>query len=246
MVSRWPMTFDQLQVDGGYVIYKTTIDFIARHPSLLSIPGLRDRAQVILNGQLVGTLSRNDEMYKMPLQAPKNSELVIVVENQGRLNFDPGMAAESVKGIIGNVTFGSQNLTNWTQYYNLLNIGCRSTSYGEPSLPTLLAPAVYAGSFMIPAGSEGLDTFLRLDGWGKGVAFVNGNHLGRYWPDEGPQVTLYVPHVWLKPKALNYIYVFETDHAPCHDKAKCFVSFTETHVLNGTYPVNELFRQFPQ
>ena len=32
------------------------------------------------------------------------------------------------------------------------------------------------------------DTFLRLDGWSKGVAFVNGFNLGRYWPIMGPQV----------------------------------------------------------
>ena len=32
------------------------------------------------------------------------------------------------------------------------------------------------------------DTFLRLDGWSKGVAFINGFNLGRYWPVMGPQV----------------------------------------------------------
>ena len=35
---------------------------------------------------------------------------------------------------------------------------------------------------------EAKDTFLRLDGWTKGVAFVNGFNLGRYWPVMGPQV----------------------------------------------------------
>ena len=32
------------------------------------------------------------------------------------------------------------------------------------------------------------DTFLKLDGWTKGVAFVNDFNLGRYWPVMGPQV----------------------------------------------------------
>lgn len=36
---------------------------------------------------------------------------------------------------------------------------------------------------------EAKDSFLRLDGWTKGVAFVNGFNLGRYWPVMGPQVT---------------------------------------------------------
>ena len=32
------------------------------------------------------------------------------------------------------------------------------------------------------------DTFLQLDGWTKGVAFINGMNIGRYWPVMGPQV----------------------------------------------------------
>jgi len=42
---------------------------------------------------------------------------------------------------------------------------------------------------------------------GKGVVFVNGHNLGRFW-NVGPQQTLYVPGVWLK-KGKNEIRVFE-------------------------------------
>ena len=35
-----------------------------------------------------------------------------------------------------------------------------------------------------------------LQGWGKGVIFINGKNLGRYW-SIGPQQTLYVPGPWL-------------------------------------------------
>ena len=37
-------------------------------------------------------------------------------------------------------------------------------------------------------GNSANDTFLQLSGWTKGVAFVNGFNLGRYWPVMGPQV----------------------------------------------------------
>ena len=43
--------------------------------------------------------------------------------------------------------------------------------------------------------------------WGKGIVYVNGHHLGRYW-SVGPQQTLYLPGVWLK-KGVNEIVVFE-------------------------------------
>jgi beta-galactosidase len=33
--------------------------------------------------------------------------------------------------------------------------------------------------------------------WGKGVVWINGHNLGRYW-QVGPQQTIYVPAEWLK------------------------------------------------
>ena len=39
---------------------------------------------------------------------------------------------------------------------------------------------------------EPADLFLDTTGWGKGMAWVNGWPLGRYW-SRGPQRTLYVP-----------------------------------------------------
>ncbi|VDM67028.1 unnamed protein product [Strongylus vulgaris] len=37
------------------------------------------------------------------------------------------------------------------------------------------------------------DTFIDLSNWGKGVAWLNGFNLGRYWSTAGPQMYLYVP-----------------------------------------------------
>jgi len=41
-------------------------------------------------------------------------------------------------------------------------------------------------------------TFLHTAGLQKGLAWVNGHSLGRYWETEGPQHTLYVPAPYLK------------------------------------------------
>ena len=59
------------------------------------------------------------------------------------------------------------------------------------------------------------DTFLRLDGWTKGVAFVNGFNLGRYW-DRGPQQTLYVPAPLLRQERtrLSYLSFMERQMPP--------------------------------
>ena len=65
-------------------------------------------------------------------------------------------------------------------------------------------PAVYAGSFKLKRIG---DTFLDMSRAGKGIVFINGHNLGRYW-SIGPQQTLYVPGVWLK-KGRNEIRIFE-------------------------------------
>ena len=55
------------------------------------------------------------------------------------------------------------------------------------------------------------DLYLDTRSWGKGVAFVNGFALGRYWT-RGPQHTLYVPGEQLRAGD-NDLVVFETGAA---------------------------------
>lgn len=43
--------------------------------------------------------------------------------------------------------------------------------------------------------------------WGKGIIFINGHNIGRYWK-VGPQQTLYIPGIWLK-KGENKIVISE-------------------------------------
>ena len=40
--------------------------------------------------------------------------------------------------------------------------------------------------------------------------WVNGHHLGRYWSDQGPQESLYVPGVWLV-RGDNEVVLLELD-----------------------------------
>ena len=55
--------------------------------------------------------------------------------------------------------------------------------------------------------SETADTYFDMRNWGKGVVWINGHNLGRYW-EKGPQQSIYVPAEWLK-KGSNEIVVFE-------------------------------------
>src|SRR6185503_7527419 len=51
------------------------------------------------------------------------------------------------------------------------------------------------------------DTYFDMSNWGKGVIWINGHNLGRYWTI-GPQQTVYVPAEWLK-KGDNIVVIIE-------------------------------------
>ncbi|MBB6729513.1 glycoside hydrolase family 35 protein [Cohnella zeiphila] len=74
----------------------------------------------------------------------------------------------------------------------------------DSSEAAAVGPAFYRGTFHV---EEAADTFLKLEGWTKGVAYVNGFNLGRYW-EKGPQRTLYVPGPLLRAGE-NELVLFE-------------------------------------
>jgi beta-galactosidase GanA len=53
---------------------------------------------------------------------------------------------------------------------------------------------VFRGEFKLDTVA---DTFLDMSKWKKGIVWVNGHNLGRYW-SIGPQQRLYCPAPWLK------------------------------------------------
>lgn len=53
----------------------------------------------------------------------------------------------------------------------------------------------------------GADTFLDLSNYTKGIVWVNGHNLGRYW-NIGPQKRLFCPATWLR-EGINEIMLFD-------------------------------------
>ena len=68
------------------------------------------------------------------------------------------------------------------------------------------APAIHTLTFTV---DEMADTFLELPDCGKGVVFLNGFTLGRFW-DIGPQKRLYIPAPLLRTGE-NTLRVIETE-----------------------------------
>lgn len=176
--------------DYGFILYRTRLTG-PRSTSILHLRGLHDRAQVYLDGKLHDTLEREHQHDMTALSVPaEGAQLDLLVENMGRVNFGPGLIDR--KGILDGVTLADQYLFGWEVYP--LPLADLSLLKFRPLVDGPLAgPRFYRGVFRV---DEPADTFLALPGWKKGVAWINGTNLGRYW-QRGPQQTLYVPGPFL-------------------------------------------------
>ncbi|KAA0715931.1 Beta-galactosidase [Triplophysa tibetana] len=127
-------------------------------------------------------------------------------------------------GLLGNLILGNDVLNDWLIYPLEINTavgsGWLQSDHSEippgPELEPGDGPIIYSGTLK----TKGLqwDSFLKLNGWTKGQVWVNGVNLGRYWPQRGPQQTLYVPGPFLSATQPNNITVLELERAPSHGR----------------------------
>ncbi|GGF66757.1 beta-galactosidase [Paenibacillus albidus] len=213
-----PEPMEKLGQDYGFIVYRTRISG-PRERQEFVIQEVRDRALVLLDGQVQGVLERGNSELTVAFGVPaEGAEICILVENMGRINYGPYL--KDPKGITGGVRHGFQFLFNWTIHClplaDLSPLQFEAASVQE-------CPAFYRGTLQ---ADEVKDTFLRLDGWTKGVVFINGFNLGRYW-NKGPQQTLYVPAPLLR-QGDNDIVVFEL-----HGTVNRAVTFVDTPDLGS-------------
>lgn len=217
-----PMTFEQLNQGYGYVLYKK--HFNQPISGTLKINGLRDYAIIYANDEKVGELNRYFNQDSIDVDIPFNSTLEILVENMGRINYGSEIV-HNTKGIISPVVINGMEIEGDWQMYQIpmdeapdFSKMQQSSVYSntESAAKRLLgAPALYKGTFNL---TETGDTFLDMEDWGKGIVFINGKNIGRYW-HVGPQQTLYIPGVWLK-KGQNEIVIFEQRHDKHHTEVR--------------------------
>lgn len=196
--SPYPLTMEELDQDYGFILYKTTIK--GKLEALkLNLQEVRDRALIYLNGEYQGVIDRNNKQEILLSADGPESILEILVENMARINYGPLL--KDPKGITEGVRIGNQFLFNWDIYTIPLK-DIENIKYGNGNKEEY--PTFYRGSFEV---KEVGDTYLDFEGWEKGVVFINGFNLGRYWK-VGPQKRLYLPAPLLK-EGTNEIVVFE-------------------------------------
>lgn len=176
--------------DQGYgcILYRTTIE--PGPAAVLSARAVHDFGFVFLDGKRAGVLDRRsgDCSVRLP-ERKKAATLDILVEAMGRVNFGPENYDQ--KGIHGPVKLGDANLTGWQVFPLPLDAPMiNGLKYSDAKKP---GPAFWRAAFDLEKPG---DTFLDMRPWGKGVLWVNGHCLGRYW-NIGPTQTAYAPGCWL-------------------------------------------------
>ncbi len=225
VASPTPEPMETFGFNTAFILYRTRLAPRSRTAEAgtaerLTLRGLHDRAQIFINGKEIGVLERELHQDNLEVKIPPGgAQLDILVENMGRVNYGPNLTDR--KGITGGeggaggVLLGQQMLFDWQIYaptlenisalpYRLLEAEAAAFSTPEPP-----GPAFYRGSFTVV--EQPADTFLALPGWTKGIAWINGFCLGRYW-SRGPQQTLYIPAVLLR-QGMNWLTIFELHQA---------------------------------
>lgn len=199
----------------GYVLYRTMLD--ARETKSFVIRGfdtLNDRGAYFINQHKQHTLNSMNRANTFKVMVPHQSETIaldVLVENGGRTNWEH--FDNQRKGLQGPVSANDQNLEPWTIYSLEMQKDFIDSLFGSDRWTTnsfdsvLQEPTFFKVSLYIDTKNDVKDTFIDMTGWGKGVVFVNGENLGRYW-NVGPQYTLYLPAPYLKVGE-NQIVIFE-------------------------------------
>ncbi|WP_347655785.1 hypothetical protein [Plantactinospora sp. B5E13] len=168
---------------------------------------VRDRALVFVDGVPLGVAA--PATPELPVRGTGAVvRLEILVENLGRVNYGPGVGGH--KGLPGPVLVDRRIVHGWAstpialQDWSVEELGlavaagsdvASSGAGGDTAASGAGGPSTPDGpgfaTATVPVESPA-DTFLALPGSGRGLVWVNGFLLGRYW-EIGPQVTLYCP-----------------------------------------------------
>lgn len=243
---RNPCSMEMLPINNnagqsyGYVLYESEV----RQPGTsLMISKVKDFAVVLINGQMVYTSSSKFEPnIKVNVDGHFKSGAVntiqILVENSGRVNYGKDINNQR-KGILGKVELDNNLISNWKIYPLefhsdwITKLSKDKSAWntfdtkGKKKTSQTKVPTIYRGNMFVHSFPR--DTILQLPGWFKGVVFVNGHNIGRYW-NIGPQKTLFVPNMWLFRKD-NTVILFDLHGTPTVTRDYPTIESTYEHDL---------------
>ncbi len=200
--SAQPEPFEHYGQNQGLMLYRTKL--IGHKKGTLTITDLHDYALIFLDGKFIDTMYRDGGKHsiKLPESTSHDPILDILVEGMGHINFAQYIIDR--KGITDRVTLNGMTLMDWKTYPLPLDEKFIGALKPVPAVSDNTKGLFFKGNFSL--GKTG-DTYFDMSAYSKGVVYINGHNLGRYW-NTGPQQHLYCPASWLK-KGRNEIIVFD-------------------------------------
>lgn len=199
--SPQPKPMEAFNQNFGFILYRTRL--VGHHSGKLTITDVHDFANIYADGSYIGSLNRakKETTIEIPRTEPAVQRLDILVEGMGRINFGQHMIDR--KGITDRVTLNGMTLMDWEVFplpMEARNIAALKFQEAQSNSPG----TYFQGTFNLKTTG---DTYIDMSRWKKGVVWVNGHNLGRYW-EIGPQQRLYCPASFLTG-GKNEIIVFE-------------------------------------
>ncbi len=201
VTSETPQSFEAYCQDYGLILYKK--ELTGKKSGKLTVTDVHDYATVFLNGEYLGNLDRREAIntIEIPESDILKPVLEILVEGMGRINYGPHIVDR--KGITENVTLDGETLLNWQVYKLPMD---KKFIYDLRSSGKIVnKPGIFFKSDFSLAYTG--DTFIDISNYKKGIVWINGHNIGRYW-DIGPQKRLYCPASYIRP-GMNEILIFD-------------------------------------
>ena len=204
-----PLPMEKLGQGHGFILYRTSVRG-PREKLPLRFSQLCDRAHIYANGELLGIQYRNDAADAVELAIPTEGlQLDILVENMGHINYGPRLAER--KGAVGGICLGQTFVYHWQACP--LPLSDLSAVQFQDGIQPFTGRPQFLRTYLEIAGNPA-DTFIKLPDFCKGVIFVNGRVLSRYW-SIGPQRSVWLPAPFLQ-NGKNEIIVLELDGRESH------------------------------
>lgn len=220
-----PQCFEHYGQAFGFILYRKQLHEYAS--SVLDIGTVHDYATVFVDENHAGGVSRAqvpqayaeslNVMHCAPLVLPHAPpkpasnrrdpvSLEILVEGMGRVNYGPALVDR--KGLLEPVRLqkdggASSIVRDWDVF--LLPMDEAYIAHLKPNCADPQKSGLFFKANLIL--DETGDTWFDMSHWIKGIVWVNGHNLGRYW-NIGPQQRLFCPAPWLV-RGNNEVLVFD-------------------------------------
>ena len=193
-----PLSMEDVGQAYGYVLYRAIVKVSGAG---LHFDAVNSYARVYLDGELAGVVDRRLKQTSLKVPVRAGQRLDVLVENTGRVNFTTQIREERA-GLLGDVKLDGNILRGWQTV---------ALPMAEPPAQGYVRGVCRGACFFrgeMQVGAVG-DTYLNTAKLNKGVVWVNGHLLGRFW-NVGPMGSLFLPGAWLHA-GKNEVVVFDLD-----------------------------------